>query len=464
MGKRGRGPARAKARSSSSGVTLVAQGKGLVKRTQQNPFDPAGSDETDYAVRVIKAERVKGDAAQWLVGWEGFSDKEDTWEPIEHLAGYEAEIREFRERKKVEASKARELRARRQLVKGKGSRKRSYEVKVLIDVFLCCGGFSFFLDDGFGDAQGGKRRSAVWKHFRIQKNETGKVANVRCCLCPPESKSIPYSGNTTNLRVHLTSCHKDEYCKLLEGNGSDAGTTETEGSSQHTLDALVPQVSAEKRDELHKLITKWLVRCGRPLTLPEHDQEFREVFYCLTKGQYVPPTYHTVVENVLKLSVEGKERLVRSLKDLKEEGILPSMCGDIWSQGGISIFGILVYWLDEYFEVHECLLAAIPFSNVRHTGVELEKATKVAVQMYDVESPLKANNAAPNPDGSVYRHHQLMLHEWDIVRESMYLLRYAKEAVDLLQSTKTVTGEPFSTCRWPIGLHFPPDHSPQVRE
>ncbi|KAK3259200.1 hypothetical protein CYMTET_31791 [Cymbomonas tetramitiformis] len=63
--------------------------------------------------------------------------------------------------------------------------------------------------------------------------------------------------------------------------------------------------------------------------------------------------------------------------------------------------------------------------------------------MYDVESPLKANNAAPNPDGSVYRHHQLMLHEWDIVRESMYLLRYAKEAVDLLQSTKTVTANLF---------------------
>ncbi|KAK3252405.1 hypothetical protein CYMTET_38293 [Cymbomonas tetramitiformis] len=103
MGKRGRGHARAKA--SSSGVMLVAQWKGLVKRTQQTPFDHAGSNETEYAVREIKAERVRGTTAQWLIGWIGFSDKEDKWEPIEHLAGYEAEIREFRDRKREEVEK-----------------------------------------------------------------------------------------------------------------------------------------------------------------------------------------------------------------------------------------------------------------------------------------------------------------------------------------------------------------------
>ncbi|KAK3246361.1 hypothetical protein CYMTET_44098 [Cymbomonas tetramitiformis] len=104
MGKRGRA-SRSK-RASSTGVTLVAQGKGKVKRTQQSPFDPAGSDNTEYFVREVKAERVKGFTTQWLIGWEGFSDREDTWEPIEHLAGYETEIRVFRERKKEEAAKA----------------------------------------------------------------------------------------------------------------------------------------------------------------------------------------------------------------------------------------------------------------------------------------------------------------------------------------------------------------------
>ncbi|KAK3246175.1 hypothetical protein CYMTET_44281 [Cymbomonas tetramitiformis] len=59
--------------------------------------------------------------------------------------------------------------------------------------------------------------------------------------------------------------------------------------------------------------------------------------------------------------------------------------------------------------------------------------------MYDVENPSKAATAVANPDGSVYRAHQLAADDWNIVREAMYLLAYAKTAVDLLQHTKKVT-------------------------
>ncbi|KAK3233237.1 hypothetical protein CYMTET_56443 [Cymbomonas tetramitiformis] len=329
----------------------------------------------------------------------------------------------------------------------------------------------------------------------------------------------------------------------------------------------VVKVSAEKRDELHKKITLWLVRCRRPLTLPQHDTEFKEIFACIFRGSYTPPCYQLVIHNILQLSAEGKARLQHSLKELLAEAILPCIAGDIWSQGGIAIFGILVYWLDKNFVVHEKLIASLPFSTVRHTGLELEKATKKACsefgvgqyvlesdgdvptidtvadfvhatcsdnasnivsgwvvfdghecadhsialcvktfldqpgmrkvfmklrgmtahfnhsvigakllkqcqdrhklpeskppqdndtrsgwggaynqaqwyyrnQMYDVENLVKAATAVPNPDGSVYKQHQLVGDEWDIVRESMHVLMYANQAVDILQSTKRVT-------------------------
>ena len=96
MGKRGRG-------SKPNHVKLVAQGKGRIKRTQQTPFDPAGSDDIVYSVREIKAERVAKGNAQWLVGWENFPDaKHDTWEPVENLAGLETLISEFRQQFKEE--------------------------------------------------------------------------------------------------------------------------------------------------------------------------------------------------------------------------------------------------------------------------------------------------------------------------------------------------------------------------
>ena len=52
MGKRGRG-------KQPDNVVLVSHGKGEVKRTQQTPFDPAGSNDVEYIVREIKAKRVR---------------------------------------------------------------------------------------------------------------------------------------------------------------------------------------------------------------------------------------------------------------------------------------------------------------------------------------------------------------------------------------------------------------------
>ncbi|KAK3234263.1 hypothetical protein CYMTET_55482 [Cymbomonas tetramitiformis] len=95
-------------RSSSPFTALRAQGAGPVKRTQQIPFDPAGQDGTDYTVREIKAGRLKYGVSEWLVGWEGLEDINDMWEPVEHLAGCEGQIKAFRERAEVEKKKAEE--------------------------------------------------------------------------------------------------------------------------------------------------------------------------------------------------------------------------------------------------------------------------------------------------------------------------------------------------------------------
>ncbi|KAK3259844.1 hypothetical protein CYMTET_31173 [Cymbomonas tetramitiformis] len=89
---------------------------------------------------------------------------------------------------------------------------------------------------------------------------------------------------------------------------------------------------------------------------------------------------------------------------------------------------------------------------------------QIAVQMYDVENPSKAATAVANPDGSVYKAHQLALEEWSIAQESMYLLTYAKTAVDLLQHTEESDRQPHHACRWSANLHLPFSHEHQVRE
>ncbi|KAK3283305.1 hypothetical protein CYMTET_8991 [Cymbomonas tetramitiformis] len=81
--------------------------------------------------------------------------------------------------------------------------------------------------DGFEEAFGGKRRSACWKHYKVQKDDTGKIVNVKCPLCPPDNKPMPFCGNTTNLRSHLASVHKAAYCKMIvPEDGGDPPETE----------------------------------------------------------------------------------------------------------------------------------------------------------------------------------------------------------------------------------------------
>ncbi|KAK3250023.1 hypothetical protein CYMTET_40590 [Cymbomonas tetramitiformis] len=88
----------------SEAVKPKAQGKGTLKSTHRYAYVPAGSDDTEYHVREIISERGCGKHTQWLIGWVVGSEvpKFNTWEPIENLAGCEADIAAFRERAKTE--------------------------------------------------------------------------------------------------------------------------------------------------------------------------------------------------------------------------------------------------------------------------------------------------------------------------------------------------------------------------
>ena len=85
------------------------------------------------------------------------------------------------------------------------------------------------------------------------------------------------------------------------------------------------------------------------------------------------------LQYVLRLSDQGRARLVKEIDGLQEEGIMPSIAGDIWGENGISIFGITVYFINKDFQLVERLVQAIPFGSQQHTGVNIERASKKAL-------------------------------------------------------------------------------------
>ena len=52
-------------------------------------------------VNYIKARRiVKGGGVEYLVHWQGYEDKDDTWEPLSNLSGMEPDLSAFESKEK----------------------------------------------------------------------------------------------------------------------------------------------------------------------------------------------------------------------------------------------------------------------------------------------------------------------------------------------------------------------------
>ena len=73
---------------------------GKTKRTPTSAFDAAAGKDT-YEPEKIIAHRLAKGVSQWLVKWVGWESKNNTWEPLEHLAGCEDMIADFKEREKT---------------------------------------------------------------------------------------------------------------------------------------------------------------------------------------------------------------------------------------------------------------------------------------------------------------------------------------------------------------------------
>ena len=48
-----------------------------------------------FAAEAITKKRLKKGKTEYLVKWKGFSERENTWEPVENLGNVEWVIREF---------------------------------------------------------------------------------------------------------------------------------------------------------------------------------------------------------------------------------------------------------------------------------------------------------------------------------------------------------------------------------
>ena len=98
-------------------------------------------------------------------------------------------------------------------------------------------------------------------------------------------------------------------------------------------------------------------------------------------GAWNPPGYRNVHQHILEMSAEGQLRVKEFMSDLLLDGIKPSIAGDIWSDRGCSLMGVLGYGIDRSWTMREWLLAATPFGATRHTGDAIDTITVDALKL-----------------------------------------------------------------------------------
>ena len=324
-----------------------------------------------YQAEKIVGTRMKNLGAgnsrmEYCVKWAGYDSKQNTYEPIEHLAGCEDMIAAYFEEKKqqdaeaaaaIEEKKRQKQEEERQLQKAAADAAAAARVAAAGDAPAeapAPDGAGQAVTQQPGPAKKSRRSAKCWEAF----DETGAPKGKACCTLPHPKRlgqicgePISIGYGPTNLWNHLEYVHPADFIRL---KGPSAPLPKIA-----TTALAVPE---SKRDELHKAHARWIVKRKRPFSIVE-DEEYRDVWRRAMNGAYIPPDHNTLRGHVLLLSKDGQQRLVDVNTALRATGIKPGAAGDIWSDRGVSLLGMCEYYMSDDWEIVE-LVRAYPTASL----------------------------------------------------------------------------------------------------
>ena len=315
-----------------------------------------------YNVEDIIAERWHHGQLQYLVCWQGYSEVEDTWEPLAHLSDALEYVARWNEEKKKHDAEAELVRQKKKSTAQQGSSSSN-------------------ADAPQNPQLGPQRRqtSLVWKAFREATPEEGGKDLVICqvekldgTLC---GQAICRSGGTSNLWSHLNASHKDW---VVQQKANEVPTQHTFEATGDGVLEVQPTAIKLRKNKWHKTCRRlawWIVQVKRPSALV-NDQSFKQFCSDISSGKFQSCRRQTITKHIPQMCPIGVHEVRRRIALLVKATVKPSRAADTWSDSTKRLVASMLYFIDEdWTQFHEVLLNCTRFTGERHTGEAIRQQT-----------------------------------------------------------------------------------------
>ena len=191
-------------------------------------------------------------------------------------------------------------------------------------------------------------KSAVWKHFGVEKSSNGAVHKDKYVTCKLCSQKVAHGGGTTNLKNHLRSNHRAQYEELY---GS-------EDTGQTSMDTFVQKVSVKKLPhnstramELTDALLEFIARDLRPVSVVD-GHGFLNLME-KAEPRYSVPCRRTVMTGLEKKYTELK----RQVRGLLSGQRCVTLTTDMWtSRAGDGYFSLTSHFITDEFLMYSSQL------------------------------------------------------------------------------------------------------------
>ncbi|XP_065115787.1 E3 SUMO-protein ligase ZBED1-like [Paramisgurnus dabryanus] len=213
----------------------------------------------------------------------------------------------------------------------------------------------------------GIRKSKVWMHFEMVKDDPKKV---KCKLC---QQLMSYHSSTTNMAFHLKRIHP----QYQTDDGSSSSTGAAPKLTQRKLDLRPPLSEKRKRDITDK-IAEFIALDMRPVNVVE-GEGFKELMRTLEPG-YTVPKRETVMHALDAKYASIRTEVYASINNCKAI----SLTTDIWTSLQMEAYlTVTAHFITEDWRLENFVLATKKMEE-SHTAEHISQTLKEVISDWDI--------------------------------------------------------------------------------